>query len=91
MLDRGAIETVGPHGISTVLKKTGENIATLDTGVITTYALYITLGLLTLLFLVFSPILIDTTNILPSIPSILGIDFFRLMIVYISTLIFILW
>lgn len=91
VLDRGVIETVGPQGISTVLNKTGANIAKLDTGVITTYALYITLGLLTLLFLVFSPILINTTDILPSTPSFLGLDFFRLMIVYISSLIFILW
>ncbi len=84
------IETVGPHGISTLLKNTGENIAKLDTGIITTYALYITLGLLFLIFLIFSPILLDTSGILPS-SSILGIDFFRLMIVYISSLIFILW
>nr|YP_009693728.1 NADH dehydrogenase subunit 5 [Inonotus obliquus]BBN21254.1 NADH dehydrogenase subunit 5 [Inonotus obliquus] len=90
VLDRGVIETVGPHGVSTILKNTGENIAKLDTGIITTYALYITLGLLFLIFLIFSPILLDTSGILPS-SSILGIDFFRLMIVYISSLIFILW
>lgn len=91
VLDRGIIETVGPQGISTVLKNTGENIAKLDTGIITTYALYITLGLLTLLFLIFSPILIDTTNILPSTSTFLGIDVFKLMIVYFTSLIFILW
>nr|YP_010240524.1 NADH dehydrogenase subunit 5 [Phellinotus piptadeniae]QTF87865.1 NADH dehydrogenase subunit 5 [Phellinotus piptadeniae] len=91
VLDRGIIETVGPHGISTVLKNTGENIAKLDTGIITTYALYITLGLLTLLFLIFSPILIDSTNILPSTSTFLGIDVFKLMIVYFTSLIFILW
>ena len=91
VLDRGVIETVGPHGLSTVLKNTGNNIAKLDTGIITTYALYITLGLLTLLFLVFSPILINTTDIIPATSSILGIDVFRLMIIYITSLIFILW
>ena len=90
VLDKGIIETVGPHGISSVLKNTGENIAELDTGIITTYALYITLGLLTLLFLVFSPILIDTTNVLSSTPTFLGIDILKLMIVYFTSLIFIL-
>ena len=61
VLDRGVIETVGPYVLSNVLINTGNNIAKLDTGIITTYALYITLALLTLLFLVFSPILLDTT------------------------------
>ena len=35
--------------------------AKLDTGIITTYSLYITIGLLFLLFLIFAPILIDTS------------------------------
>ena len=57
VLDRGVIEALGPYGISKVLNQTGNNIAKLDTGIITTYSLYITLGLLTLLFIIFSPIL----------------------------------
>nr|YP_009690386.1 NADH dehydrogenase subunit 5 [Coniferiporia sulphurascens]QEG57166.1 NADH dehydrogenase subunit 5 [Coniferiporia sulphurascens] len=83
VLDRGVIETVGPHGLSTILQNTGKHIGKLDTGVITTYALYITLGLLTLVFLVFSPILLDT--------SFLSETTLRLFIIYISSLIFIIW
>ena len=89
VLDRGVIETVGPHGLSTVLFNTGNNIAKLETGVITTYALYITLGLLTLLFLVFSPILLSSTAS-EFITLYVSTDIFRLMIVYISSLFFIL-
>ena len=90
VLDRGVIETVGPHGLSTVLQNTGYNIAKLETGVITTYALYITLGLLTLLFLVFSPILLNNTAS-EFIALYVSTDIFRLMIIYISSLFFILW
>ncbi len=81
VLDRGVIEIVGPYGLSNLLSKTGSNIAKLDTGVITTYSLYITLGLLSLLFLVFSPILLDTSLL----------SEMRLMIIYISSLILVLW
>ena len=59
VLDRGVIELVGPYGLSNTLSNTGFNISKLDTGVVTTYSLYITLGLLSLLFLVFAPILLS--------------------------------
>nr|YP_007374920.1 NADH dehydrogenase subunit 5 [Phlebia radiata]CCE89209.1 NADH dehydrogenase subunit 5 [Phlebia radiata] len=62
-LDRGVIELVGPYGLSTILTKIGINIGKLDTGIITTYSLYITLSLLSLLFLIFAPLLIDTSLI----------------------------
>jgi NADH-ubiquinone oxidoreductase chain 5 len=88
VLDRGVIETVGPYGLSTLLQNTGQNIARLETGVITTYALYISLGLLTLMFLVFSPLLLDTANISSSVAE---FDGFRLMIIYLSSLFFVLW
>lgn len=55
-IDRGAIELLGPFGLSAYLNNTGKNLAKLDTGIITTYSLYITLGLLALLFLVFAPL-----------------------------------
>jgi len=61
VLDRGVIELVGPYGLSSVFTNTGMNIAKLDTGIITTYSLYITLALLSLLFLVFAPLLLDTS------------------------------
>ena len=72
---------VGPFGLSNVLQNTGNKIAKLDTGVITTYSLYITLGLLSLLFLVFSPILLDTSLL----------SEMRLIIIYIASLILALW
>ena len=81
VLDKGVIELVGPHGIATLLSHTGSNIAKLDTGVITTYSLYITLGLLSLLFLVFSPILLDISLV----------NEMRLMIIYIISMLFTLW
>ena len=61
VLDRGVIELVGPYGLANTFTNTGVNISKLDTGVVTTYSLYITLGLLSLLFLVFAPILLDTS------------------------------
>ena len=81
VLDRGVIEMVGPFGLSNVLQNTGNKIAKLDTGVITTYSLYITLGLLSLLFLVFSPILLDTSLL----------SEMRLIIIYIASLILAIW
>ena len=81
VLDKGVIELVGPHGIATLLSNTGSNIAKLDTGVITTYSLYITLGLLSLLFLVFSPLLIDTSVFIEM----------KLMIIYLVSMVIVLW
>jgi NADH-ubiquinone oxidoreductase chain 5 len=54
LLDRGVIEVVGPYGLSSFLIDLGKNISKLDTGLITTYALYMTLGALGLVFVVFS-------------------------------------
>lgn len=55
VIDRGIIELTGPYGLSTALTGAGRSVATYDTGVITSYALYIMLGLVSLIFLVFSP------------------------------------
>ncbi len=56
LLDKGVIELVGPYGLSATSYKTSQNLSKLDTGVITTYALYITLGLISLLVIIFTPI-----------------------------------
>ena len=80
VLDRGIIEMVGPYGLSHTLTNTGQNISKLDTGVITTYSIYITLSLLTLIFLIFAPILIDTSLL----------NEIRLFIIYIAALIIVL-
>ena len=81
VLDRGVIEFVGPYGLSNTLSQTGINIGKLDTGVITTYSLYITIGLLSLVFLVFSPILLDNSFLNEN----------RLFIIYLATLLFALY
>ena len=78
VLDRGVIELLGPYGLASVLENTANNIAKLDTGVITTYSLYITIGILSLMFLVFAPLLFDTYII----------SEFRLIVIYISALFF---
>jgi NADH-ubiquinone oxidoreductase chain 5 len=79
-IDRGAIELLGPYGLANIFINTGINIAKLDTGIITTYALYITIGLLTLLFLIFAPVLIDTSMF----------SELRLIIIYFATLVLVL-
>ena len=61
ILDRGIVEKVGPYGLANTLNDTSKNISSLDTGIITTYALYFTVSLLSLLFIVFAPILLDTS------------------------------
>nr|YP_010335498.1 NADH dehydrogenase subunit 5 [Pleurotus giganteus]UNH92429.1 NADH dehydrogenase subunit 5 [Pleurotus giganteus] len=79
-IDRGAIELLGPYGLSNAFTNTGINIAKLDTGIVTTYALYITLGLLSLLFIVFAPVLVDFSML----------NEFRLVIIYIASLVLVL-
>jgi NADH-ubiquinone oxidoreductase chain 5 len=80
VLDRGIIEMVGPYGLSHTLTNTGINISKLDTGVITTYSIYLTLSLLSLILLIFAPILIDTSLL----------NEIRLFIIYIAALIIVL-
>jgi NADH-ubiquinone oxidoreductase chain 5 len=65
-IDRGAIELLGPYGLSNYFYNSGKNLAKLDTGVITTYSLYITIALISLLFILFSPALALATKILPT-------------------------
>jgi NADH-ubiquinone oxidoreductase chain 5 len=45
VLDKGSIEYVGPYGLEKGLLNLSRNISNLDTGVITSYALYILIGL----------------------------------------------
>lgn len=65
-LDKGLFELIGPYGLSNAAYHSGNNIAKLDTGVVTTYALYICLGLLTLLFLIFSPMYLFNISLIDS-------------------------
>ena len=45
-LDKGSVELIGPYGLEKGLVALSTNLGKLSTGVITTYALYIILGLL---------------------------------------------
>lgn len=77
-LDRGVVEAIFAYGPSTLLPRVGTQVSTYDTSVVTAYALYIMLGLLTLVLLVFTPILLGTTYTATS-------DF-SLLLVYVSAL-----
>ncbi len=45
-LDKGSVELLGPYGLETGLINLSKNIASLDTGIVTSYALYIVIGLI---------------------------------------------
>jgi len=46
VLDKGSVELSGPYGSDKVLLSLSKNIASLNRGVITSYALYILIGLI---------------------------------------------
>ena len=54
VLDRGIIELIGPFGITESLFTGSRQISILDTSIITDYALYIMIGLLTIILIAFS-------------------------------------
>ena len=62
LLDKGFIELIGPFGLTQGSYSASFNLTKLDTGIITTYALYITLGLISLLFLIYYPLIIKDLN-----------------------------
>lgn len=45
VIDKGSIELVGPYGLEKSLYSISKNISKLDTGVVTSYALYILVAL----------------------------------------------
>ncbi|KAG9227926.1 various chains-domain-containing protein, partial [Amylocarpus encephaloides] len=51
VIDKGSVELLGPYGLEKILITLSRNIASLDTKVITSYALYILIGLILYLFL----------------------------------------
>lgn len=51
VLDKGSIELIGPFGLERGLLHLSNNMASLDTGVITTYALYVLVGLIAYLLI----------------------------------------
>lgn len=62
ILDRGLIEKVGPFGLTDSFYNTSRQLASLDTGVVTSYALYIILGFISLTLLLFVPVLAAGDN-----------------------------
>ena len=46
VLDKGSVELLGPYGLEKGLLSLSNNLGKLSTGVITTYALYILIGLI---------------------------------------------
>jgi len=62
VLDRGVIELVGPYGLEKSLTKGSQNIARLDTGNLTNYALYMTISMVVLIFILFSNVLLGITS-----------------------------
>ena len=46
VVDKGSVELLGPYGLEKLLLNLSQSIAKLDTGVITSYALYILVGLI---------------------------------------------
>lgn len=53
VLDKGSIELLGPFGLETGLIKLSKNISYLSTGVVTSYALYILMGIIIYLLVVY--------------------------------------
>ena len=47
IIDKGSIELVGPYGLEKALLSLSKDISKLDTGVITSYALYILVSAIT--------------------------------------------
>lgn len=63
ILDKGSVELIGPYGLEKGLINLSKSITSLDTGVITSYALYILIGLI---FYILVPYisLVDTSLLL---------------------------
>jgi NADH-ubiquinone oxidoreductase chain 5 len=53
ILDKGSIELIGPFGLEKGFLVLSKNIASFDTGIITSYALYILIGLIFYILILF--------------------------------------
>jgi len=95
VLDRGVIELIGAYGLTSALNNTATKIGKMDTGIVTSYALYIVLGLISIIFILFFPVLVSGG--LAYMPVAEGVQDFnnqnssiteiRLIVIYISSLI----
>ena len=77
VMDRGVIELVGPYGLTKSLGNTANNVSSYDTGVITSYALYIILGLISIILILFAPVMLNMNSELDT----------SLILIYISALV----
>ena len=59
VIDKGSIELLGPFGLEKSLLSLSKSVSRLDTGVITSYALYILIGLI---FFIITPFFSSLTN-----------------------------
>ena len=72
ILDKGSVEALGPYGLERGLIKLSSSLSSLDTGVITTYALYILMGLIFYILIPYIT-LIDVSILLSLIVALLSI------------------
>src|SRR5688572_21662766 len=54
ILDKGSVEYLGPYGLEVGLTYIGNKLSKLDSGIITSYALYILVGLVLYIFILTS-------------------------------------
>lgn len=54
VIDKGSIELIGPYGLQKALVNLSNNMSSLDSGVITSYALYILVGLIFYVLMLYS-------------------------------------
>ena len=83
VLDKGFVERLGPYGLETGLTKLSRSLGSLDTGVITSYALYILIGLILYIVIPYVTLLrgpslgsnglLDISILLCTIAALLGI------------------
>jgi len=74
VIDKGSVEYLGPYGLEKGLLNISNHIAKLNTGVITSYALYIVIGLIT--YLLFNSY-INSTNVILLLLISLSLVLFR--------------
>lgn len=53
VLDKGSVELVGPYGLEKGLISLSKSLTKLSTGVVTSYALYILVGLISFIFILY--------------------------------------
>lgn len=72
-IDKGSVELIGPYGLEKGLLSLSKSISNLDTGVITTYALYILIGLISYIVVPYISFL-DSSLILVILYGLLNIN-----------------